>query len=112
MAKNFIPNQRGTTNDKFKIGANSGVDLDTSAVSSPYPFVFPPTAGTSGYVLSTDGTGNLSWVAVGAASDNTTPYFIPTGDAFTNNLYRQNLFETSIDIEGTLVVDGLLIQVD
>lgn len=112
MAKNYIPNQRGTTNDKFRIDATgTGVDLDTSLVSTPYSFIFPPTAGTTGYVLSTNGAGVLSWIATGAASDNTTPYHIPTGETFTNNINRQNLWTTSIDVEGTLEVNGMLIEV-
>src|ERR1035437_7630101 len=33
--------------------------------AGPLTFVFPPDAGSSGYVLSTDGAGNTSWIAMG-----------------------------------------------
>lgn len=45
-------------------GATSGnVKLFASAITSTYNFVFPPNAGTSGYLLSTDGAGNTSWIS-------------------------------------------------
>lgn len=108
MPKPYIPAQRGTANDKFRIG---DVDIDASVAVSPWSFVLPPTPGTSGYVLTTDGSGILSWTAVGAASDSTTPYYIPVGETFTNNINRQNLFSATIVVDGTLEVDGLLINV-
>lgn len=40
------------------------------------------------------------------------PYFIAGDDTFTVPIYKQALFNMTIDIEGTLVVDGFLIQVD
>ena len=108
MPKPFIPRQSGTTEPIFKIG--KGV-LDFSALSSTRLLKFPDANGSAGYVLSTDGAGNLSWSAVGAAADSTTPYFIPSGETFVNNLNRQNLFSANIDVEGTLEVNGQLIEV-
>lgn len=106
----FYPKQRGTSEDKFKIGLN-GLDLDTSNLTYPWTWKFPATPGTAGYALTTDGTGVLSWSAVGAAADSTTPYYIPVGETFTNNINRQNLFSTSITVDGVLEVNGLLINV-
>lgn len=100
----------GTTRPAFEIGLQ-GITLDGSSVASPWTLVFPPTAGTAGYALVTDGLGVTSWAAIGAAADSTTPYHIPVGETFTNNINRQNLFTVSIDVEGTLVVDGQLIEV-
>ena len=106
--KKFIPLQRGTRESQFLIGK---VDLDASDTLTPWTFGLPVGPGSPGYVLQTDGTGVTSWAAVGAASDSTVPYFIPTGETFVVNLFRQALFSTSIDVEGTLEVNGLLIEV-
>lgn len=103
---------KGTTESTFDIGLSPKQTFDASALTANRVWVLPDSNGVAGYVLSTDGAGVLSWIAVGAAQDQTTPYFIPDGDVFTNNLYRQNLFATSIDIEGILVVDGILEEVD
>lgn len=100
----------GTTKDAFEIGLK-GITIAQPNVSSPWTLTLPPAPGTSGYALTTDGFGVTSWSAIGAASDSTTPYFIPTGETFTNNLNRQNLFSANIDVEGVLVVDGQLIEV-
>ena len=100
----------GTTKDVFDIGL-LGISLDASAVVTPWTLTFPPSPGTSGYVLTTNGAGITSWSAVGAAVDFTVPFFISTGDTFRVNTNRQALYSVPIDIEGDLVVDGLLIQV-
>ena len=52
-----------------------------------------PTGGTSGYVLQTDGSGNLSWVEQAAA---TTPYRL-----------LNNGYSATLDSGGTLTVDNL-----
>lgn len=46
--------------------------LAPAALAADYSFVLPLSAGTSGYVLSTDGTGNLSWAAPGSGSSGAT----------------------------------------
>lgn len=63
----YRPKQRGTSETKFDIG-HGKVDLDTTAVSTPYTFKFPATAGANNEVLTTDGSGNLTWEAVTAAA--------------------------------------------
>lgn len=40
------------------------------------------------------------------------PFFIPAGSTVTIAQYFQGLFTVPIDIEGTLVVDGILVWVD
>lgn len=40
------------------------------------------------------------------------PYFIASTETFTVPLYKQALFAMNIDNEGSLVVDGFLIEVD
>lgn len=107
--KKFRPNQAGTTAETFDIARR--ITLDSTAISVPWTWTFPASPGAPGLVLQTDGTGNLSWAAVGAAADSTVPYFIPAGVTYTVNQYKQALFTTTIDVEGTLEIDGLLIEV-
>ena len=45
------------------------VTLQSQAMSSDYTLTLPTDAGTSGQVLSTDGSGNLSWATDGAGLD-------------------------------------------
>ena len=69
MASEYFPKQSGTTKQTFQLGAASAVPftLDSSAFTNPHTWTLPDSNGTSGYVLSTDGAGNLSWAAVTAA---------------------------------------------
>lgn len=39
------------------------------------------------------------------------PYLIPAGETFTVPVNKQGLFTITIDVQGTLIVDGYLIQV-
>ena len=65
--------------------------------------------GAASQVLSTDGNGNLSWQT--PSSGGGMPYFIPINTIYTVPLYVQGLFNLPITIEGTLEVDGILVQV-
>lgn len=69
--------------------------------------------GADGRVLTADSAAasGVSWQIPSGGGDGTTPYYIPVGDSFTNALYRQNLFNVPITVDGTIVVDGLLIEV-
>ena len=84
---NLVPAGTGivSTSSHFHVNGGSSVRLfddDTSNhialkaptnVASDVTFTFPATAGTSGYVLQTDGSGNLSWAqAVVDIANNTT----------------------------------------
>lgn len=40
------------------------------------------------------------------------PYYIPVDDTYTVPLYRQALFAEPIEVDGALVVNGILIGVD
>lgn len=81
------------------------VGAGTSAVAEVVPT-------TAGQVLTSNGAGVApTWQAPGAASDTTTPYYVPTGETFTVNLYKQALFTLPITIDGTIVLDGILVEV-
>jgi hypothetical protein len=58
-----------TLDDDLKIkGGTNYVTIKGHATSANYNLVLPSTAGTTGYVLQTDGSGNLSWINPSAVS--------------------------------------------
>jgi hypothetical protein len=65
-----------TTTRDFKIFAASPsllyIDMQAPALTASYSLVWPMTAGSSGQVLTTDGTGVLSWAPAGSPSQWTT----------------------------------------
>jgi len=68
----------GTSAGEIRLSEPSGsgteyVAIKSQAMASNYNLVLPTTAGTSGYVLQTDGSGNLSWARNGG---NFVPQFI------------------------------------
>ena len=72
--------------------------------------VFPASAGTAGQVLGTDGFGNMSWVD-GNSSAGYVPYRVPLDTFWTLPENKQAHFSTTIDVEGTLIVEGVLIEI-
>lgn len=68
------------------------------------------TGGTSGQVLTTDGSGNLSFSAV-TGSPAPMPYQIDTGTEVIIPLYYQGLFSVPITVDGTLEINGILVEV-
>lgn len=58
-----------TTAGVLKLYGNSSgsVSLQTSAIAGNYTLILPTTAGTAGQVLSTNGSGTLSWITGGGA---------------------------------------------
>jgi len=71
------------------------------------------TGGTSGQGIITDGSGGLSFGSTGQAANSVTnmPYFIASSENFVLNDNFQGLYEQPIEIEGSLTVDGILIEV-
>lgn len=59
----FWSNLTGTSLRLFKIGLAPSLTLDATNLTSNRTLKFPDSNGSSGYVLQTDGAGNLSWVA-------------------------------------------------
>lgn len=61
-----------TLDNDLKIkGGSNYVTVKGHAASANYNLVLPSSAGTSGYVLSTDGSGNTSWIVAGGAPTGT-----------------------------------------
>lgn len=56
----------------------------------------------------TDSGGTRGYHAI---PSDTVPYFIPADETYTVPLYRQALFSMPIEVTGSLVVDGFLVEV-
>ncbi len=71
------------------------------------------TGGTNGQGIITDGSGTLSFGSTGQAANSATnmPYYISSGDTYVVNANLQGLYSEAIEIDGTLEVDGILIEV-
>lgn len=71
------------------------------------------TGGSSGYVLSTDGAGNLSFTDVAATqSPAPMPTLVQAGDTLTISANYQGIFGYPITVDGTIVVDGIMVDVN
>ena len=69
--------------------------------------------GNTGQVISTDGSGNLTFIDPTGGLDvdgGQTPFLIPEGETFTVVENRQAFFQLPITIDGDLVVDGILVE--
>jgi len=89
------------------LGASANLTWDGTALTAATN-TYPTNQGTAGDVLTTDGAGTASW----ATPVTGVPYLIATGDTYLVPLYYQVLFSFPITIDGTLTVDGKLIEVD
>jgi len=70
------------------------------------------TGGSNNQVLTTDGSGNLSWSSVSVAqSAAPMPIVVDAGNTLTIQANYQGLFGTPLTINGTLEVDGVLVDV-
>jgi len=71
------------------------------------------TGGTTGQAIITDGAGNLTFGNVTVAADPAPmPTYIPVGDVITISANYQGLFGYPITIDGTMTVDGVLIDIN
>jgi hypothetical protein len=100
----------GTTYGYIRFESNTANLITFS--SSGWALGVARDVGTDGQVLTSKGVGfTPEWRTISASGDSTTPYLIPTGETFTNNVDRQNLFAEPITVDGYLVVDGHLLEV-
>ena len=71
------------------------------------------TGGVSGQAIITDGSGNLTFGNVTATTDPAPmPYYVGTGTTITIPEDYQGIFGYPITIDGTIVVDGIMIDVN
>jgi hypothetical protein len=68
-------------------------NVETVVALQPFP-----TGGTNGYVLQTDGSGNLSWVAQAAATEPTR--------------LKNGTYTATLDNTGTLTVDNIVVNAE
>ena len=86
-----------TANGISNLGANGNVII---------------TGGSNNQVLTTNGSGNLTWTTVSVAqSAAPMPIVVDEGNTLTISANYQGLFGTPLTIDGTLEVDGVLIDV-
>jgi hypothetical protein len=68
--------------------------------------------GTSGYILQTDGSGVLSWASPAATqSPAPMPLTVDAGNTLTISANYQGLYGTPITVDGTIAIDGILVDV-
>jgi hypothetical protein len=65
--------------------SNAGTLTMKPATSGTWTATWPATAGTNTYVLSTDGSGNLSWVAAGLPANATVTGLFETSNVVATN---------------------------
>ena len=115
--KNFVA-KNGITTGNITLTASSGNITGTNlsvtgnsnlgAVANVHI-----TGGTTGQAIITDGAGNLTFGNVTVAADPAPmPTYIPVGDVITISANYQGLFGYPITIDGTMTVDGVLIDVN
>ena len=68
------------------------------------------TGGANGQALTTDGNGNLSFSSIASNKAAPMPYYIGNTESFIVDENFQGLFSQPIEIDGELVVDGVLIE--
>lgn len=73
------------------------LDMFSDSGGGEEPMIVPGPAGTGGG---------------GTTTDVTVPTYIALNDTFSVAVYKQALFEMTIDVEGILDVTGFLVQVD
>jgi hypothetical protein len=94
-------------------GDVSAVNLNVSALSNLGPIGnITITGGSNGQAIVTDGNGVLSFSTIESESNRAAPmpYNIPTGESYIVNENFQGLYSYPITIDGTLEVDGILIE--
>lgn len=64
------------------------------------------------YYYGTDALGVKGWYLLPVPEDKTVPYRIPVGQTYTVSINKQALFTMPIDVQGSLVVDGFLVEVE
>ncbi len=71
------------------------------------------TGGSRGYFLSTDGNGTLSFVSPASTTTPAPmPTYVPSGTDLSISANYQGIYSVPIVVDGSLTVDGVLVQVD
>ena len=115
--KNFVV-KNGLTTGSITLDATSGnisgANLSVTGVSNLGAVGnVKITGGSANYVVTTDGAGNLSFTdPVATQSPAPMPTYVATGNTVTISANYQGIFGYPITVDGTIVVDGILIDVN
>ena len=113
--KNFVV-KNGITTGNITLDAGTGnitgTNLSVTGVSSLGAVGnVKITGGTSGQAIVTDGLGNLSFANASAtATPAPMPTYVAVGDTLTISANYQGIFGYPITVDGTIVVDGILVD--
>jgi hypothetical protein len=88
-----------TNSGYIELGLSGARTTLQSMATSDWGLSLPPDAGTSGQVLSTDGTGVTDWITVGVSLAGTPDYITISGQTIT-----RGLIDLTTDVTGTLPV--------
>jgi hypothetical protein len=107
----IISGVAGTTLGQIKLaGSTSGtITIQPQSAAGTYTLTLPNTAGTNGYALTTDGSGNLSWSAITTPSSSF--YLGTTSIALNRSSGSQSLTGISIDGNAGTVTNGAYVNV-
>jgi hypothetical protein len=115
--KNFVV-KNGITTGSITLDASSGnisgTNLSVTGVSNLGAVGnVKVTGGSANYVITTDGSGNLSFTDPTATqSPAPMPTYVAVGNTLTISSNYQGLFGYPITVDGTIVVDGILVDVN
>ena len=115
--KNFVV-KNGITTGSITLDASSGnisgTNLSVTGVSNLGAVGnVKVTGGSANYVITTDGAGNLSFTDPTATqSPAPMPTYVAVGNTLTISSNYQGLFGYPITVDGTIVVDGILVDVN
>jgi polyhydroxyalkanoate synthesis regulator phasin len=105
---------KSTVQDISKVriyGANSTnyVELSAATLTGNRSLIFPDTNGTSGNILSTDGSGNLSWIAPPVSSVTSVNTLTGAVTLTSTNISEgTNLYHTDARVLGTVITTPTL----
>ena len=117
FTKNFVV-KNGITTGNITLDAGTGnitgTNLSVTGISNLGAIAnVIITGGSNGQAIVTDGNGNLSFAnASSQSSPAPMPTYIASGDTVTISANYQGLFGYPITIDGTMTVDGILIDVN
>lgn len=115
--KNFVV-KNGITTGNITLDATSGnitgTNLSVTGISDLGAIAnVIITGGSSGQAIITDGSGNLTFGNVSVAADPAPmPTYIAVGDTVTISANYQGIFGYPITVDGTIVVDGIMVDVN
>lgn len=101
---------KGTSERSFDIGLGPKQTFDANGLTANRTWVLPDSNGTNGYVLSTDGSGNLSWAAQSGGTAQAQIAFTAASTGTNQTFSNANLASFTDGTYANLFVNGVLLQ--